>query len=140
MVSATPKLSAVWQVSVGARKLSMKSTYRTSAVCQNAAKIGFALPPPISAHGPSPPKSATCPRQASTGPAPKAAIQQPSESRMWTGNCLRDCAERSANEARAAYLASASTWVIASLLLLHRLLCQGDENSHCEYRTNHAEK
>ena len=46
------------------------------------ALIGLALPPPISAHGPSPPKSATCVRQASTGPAPRAARQQPSESRM----------------------------------------------------------
>src|ERR1700733_13991042 len=133
MVSATPKLSAVWQVSVGARKLSMKSTYRTSAVCQNAAKIGLALPPPISAHGPSPPKSATCVRQASTGPAPKAAIQQPRESRMWTDNCWRDCADRSANEARAAYLARASTWVMTSLLPLNRLPCQNEENSHCDH-------
>src|ERR1700693_183816 len=138
MVSATPKLSAVWQGSVGARKLSINSTWRTSGVCQTAAKMGLAFPPLISAHGPSPPKSATCARQASTGPAPKAAIQQPSESRMWTGNCLRDCAERSANEARAAYLARASTWVIASLLPLNRLPCQGDENSHFEHRADHA--
>jgi hypothetical protein len=42
-------------------------------------------------------------------------MQQPSESRMWTGNCLRDSAERSENEARAAYFARASTWVNSAM-------------------------
>ena len=39
-------------------------------------------------------------------------MQQPSESRMWTGNCLRDLGERSSNVARAAYRARAWTWVM----------------------------
>ena len=44
-------------------------------------------------------------------------MQQLGESRMWTGNCLRDSGERSSNEARAAYLARASTCVIFRAVL-----------------------
>jgi hypothetical protein len=35
---------------------------------------------------------------------------------MWIGNCLRDSTERSAKEARTAYLASASTCVINGIV------------------------
>jgi hypothetical protein len=80
-----------------------------SAVCQNAAQIGLACPPPINALGPVPPKSVFYARHASTGPAPTAAMQQATESRMWMGNCLRDSLERTAKEARAAYRARDST-------------------------------
>src|ERR1700752_4145999 len=90
---------------------------------QNAAKIGFAFPPPISAHGPVPPNSVTCSRQASIGPAPRAAMQHPSESRIWIGNCSRDSAERSPKLARAAYLARACTCVCVVSFIIFSISC-----------------
>ena len=50
-------------------------------------------------------------------------MQQLGESRMWTGNCLRDSGERSSNEAQATYLARASTCVIFRAVL--RVLATG---------------
>src|SRR5580700_5382628 len=82
------------------------------------------------------------------GPASRAAMQQPSESRIWIGSCRRDSAERSAKEARAAYFARVSTcvmiWILFLVLFLAgeftSLSCQSDENPHRDDRAHHAEE
>src|ERR1700733_4666155 len=71
-------------------------------------------------------------------------MQQPSESRMRSGSCLRDSTERSSNLARAAYLARASTWVMTRISFLVDGLAslgrESDENPHRNNRADHAEE